>query len=492
MQPELVIAVDSIEGKNVRAHVIPQHAPTPHRIGMEAAIDMDPLERHSVGASRPRSGYIALSPLDIYLGHFITGGVYYFLRTPDIGRMTQALAVAIDRHPAFGATMVREANTLGLRYGESGAEFAVRRSAAPCPDLWSAPSLVTDALMQDDGEPPVDAETSDNYSFNRGSPVVRLRLVLFRDRGCALVVRHVHSLGDGATLVGFLRNWSRIYHGLPPSAPGDYSRSAIASLAHEAPEPSRRLNVRPRTAQHHSASTAPPREGGSVRIDIAEAMLTYFLQNCRLRSTLSLSSSDIIHALAWKCFALTQPAADDRLLRLYTLFDLRSVGALGIPVDYEGSAILGRWAEATYGDLRNRATAYLAALFRQQTKPVTVDDVRQDIGYLAYEYSNGHIDADGNYSRFTIGAWSDCRTASGLIVNDLRRLGTDDIRFDESPARIETLVSPEINMVSIYRNDDGTVTLHYVGEKSTLSAFSSQVRQLLRIAPGTHSPARRR
>jgi hypothetical protein len=179
------------------------------------------------------------------------------------------------------------------------------------------------------------------------------------------------------------------------------------------------------------------------------------------------------------------------------LFDLRGIKPLGIPPDYDGSAVLGRCAEMSFTELCSSTVPDLALAFQQQIKPFTAEDARRDISYLAREYHDGQLDEEGNYANFVIGAWLDCRDAGGLIVNDLRRLSTADICFEEPPARMETLVSLDINMVSIYQNDDGTITLHYVGERSTLLRFASHLKIRMAVAidsdepkPGTlsHSP----
>lgn len=436
---------------------------------------MDQLELFIVKARTARPEYIPLSPLDIYLGHFVTGGVHFFTKLPDIDRMKRALASALDRYPSFGASMVREASTIGLDCGEVGAEFSVYRSDANCPDFRSTHSLITEALL------PENAHSS--YAFNSGVPVARFRLILFRDRGCALLIQHVHSQADAATVMHFLENWSLIYRGLAQTAARSYTRANIFDLT--APPgllPSSKLNIIQRPARMPASEGEKIRDGGSIRVDIAQSALESYFCSCRLKSSISLSSSEVLHALVWKCFALTQTGADEQHNKLYTLFDLRGIKPLGIPSTYEGSAVLGRWAEASYAALRNMEVTELALSFQRQVKPFTAADASQDVSFLAHEYASGNIDENGNYTNFIIGAWVHCRDERGLIVNDLRRLATADILFEDRPARIETLVSHEINMVSIYQNDDGTITIHYAGEVFTLENFSTNIRKLINIS----------
>jgi hypothetical protein len=445
---------------------------------------MDQLQRLIVKGQSAACSYVPLTPLDIYLGHYITGGVYFFLRSPDIARMKSALSAALDRHPTFGACMVREAGSIGLNCGSIGAELSIQR-ATDCPNLKSAESLITAALLQDKN--PSD-NTAKNYSFNSGWPVAYFRLVLFNNGCCALLVHHVHSQADGSAAIQFLQNWSRAYRGETLSPASGYSRMQIAGLATlPGLAPSSRLNILRRT-ELRNQDTARPRDGGSIRIDIASAAIEHFVNECRRRCRLSLSSSDVLHALAWYCFASThgdthddihEETHGDRRIRLYTLFDLRGIKPLGIPADYDGSAVLGRCAEMGAIELRSSTIPQLAQAFQQQIKPFTAEDAYQDISYLAREYQDGHLDDDGNYANFVIGAWLHCRDAGGLIVNDLRRLGTADICFEEHPARMETMVSPDINMVSIYQNDDGTITLHYVGDRSTLPGFAQQLQAIM-------------
>jgi hypothetical protein len=434
---------------------------------------MDQLQRLIVKARSAIPTYIPLTPLDIYLGHYITGGVYFFLQSPDVTRMKTALSFALDRHPTFGACMVREAGSIGLNCGLTGAELSIHRSDSDCPDFRSQESLITDALLGNDTHSDY---TAKGYSFNSGWPVAYFRLVLFNNDCCALLLHHVHSQADGSAAIQFLQNWSRAYRGQTLSLPSGYSRMQIAELATlPGLAPSSRLSILQRTTLQAQDSETP-RNGGSIRIDLPSAAIEHFVNECRRHCRLSLSSSDVLHALVWYCFASTQSHSSQQRIRLYTLFDLRGIKPLGIPADYDGSAVLGRCAEMSYTELLGSTISNLALTIQQQIKPFTAEDAQRDISYLAREYNDGHIDEGGNYANFVIGAWLDCRDAGGLIVNDLRRLGTADICFEGRPARMETLVSHDINMVSIYQNDDGTITLHYVGERSTLPDFCNELR----------------
>jgi hypothetical protein len=452
----------------------------------QPAIERSKLEQLIVQAASAPSTYVPLTALDIYLGHYIIGGVYFFLGRPDLERMKSSLAAALDRHPSFGACMVREADNIGLYCGSAGAALSIHHSDADCPDLSSTESLVTDALFAIGQRP--DDSSSDydgpdypmtSYSFNSGLPVARIRLVLFKNNRYALVVQHVHSQADGSAATQFLQNWSRAYRGevLPQSS--GYTRMRIAGLATlPGLAPSDQLSILPGTASEFQA-TGPARDGSAIRTDLSCAAVEHFVNECRRACRLSLSSSEVLHALVWKCFALSQTSADVPWVRLYTLFDLRSIKPLGIPQDYDGSAVLGRCAKMEHAALRASTIPLLALAFQRQIKPFTADDAHTDISYLARQYRDGHIDKDGNYVNFVIGAWLHCRDSGGLIVNDLRRLGSADIPFEEGPARMETMVNTDINIVSIYQNDDGTITVHYVGERRTLAGFAERLKAIV-------------
>ena len=537
---------------------------------------MDQLQRLIIKGRSAVPNYIPLTPLDIYLGHYVIGGAYFFLRPPDISRLKAALAITLDRHPTFGACMVREARGIGLNCGEAGAELLIHRSSLDGPNLRSTESLITAALLtrsaagsqlslsdyqslSSENEPllsdnehlfsgnqpllsddqasspsnqmPMLDDQVPSYSFNSGQPVASFQLTIFNNGHCALLIRHVHSQADGAGAIHFLRNWSRAYRGLPLSRPSSYSRAHVADLATmPGLAPSSKLNIRMRNSLQRSAnepdneydspqchdpigpgprdSMGPVRDSGSIRVDIPSAALDNFVHDCRRSSRLSLTSSEVLHALVWQSFieAHFEPlctcttgaqrtsspptaagdgepahAATENLYRLYTLFDLRNIESLGIPSDYDGSAVLGRCAKLSAAQLKSLSTPELALAIQRQLKPFTAEEAHTDISYLAREYEQGYIDESGNYANFVIGAWLECRSPGGLIVNDLRRLAVADLCFEEPPARMETLVSGEINMVSIYQNDDGTVTLHYVGERRTLSGFAEHLHAAMAL-----------
>jgi hypothetical protein len=138
----------------------------------------------------------------------VTASVYFFLRSPDITRMKSALTAALDRHPPPGVGMVREASTVGPYCGSSSAEFSVHYSDEKCPDFKSTQSLFTGEWLQTravSNHSPLDCQTA-SYRPNSDWPMPHFRLILFRDRSCALLLHHVNSQVDVSAAMLFLQN----------------------------------------------------------------------------------------------------------------------------------------------------------------------------------------------------------------------------------------------------------------------------------------------
>jgi transferase family protein len=432
------------------------------------------LERHLVSGHRTSNDVIPLTAFDIFMGHYMAGGVRFFSDAPNFHRMKGALSFALDRYPSYAGRLIRDGDKILLLNNNHGAELSLYSSEEHLPNLHSKNSLVgNDSIFNEN--------LFKMYSFGSDEPISKFRLILFRDRGAALIAEDVHSQADGSTFTQFLQCWGAIYNnddsGLPPIS--DYSRKQIFDLATEPGEqPSTKLKILSLPTQPPAIDPDPVHRS-AIRVEVKSSALDNLINRHRNHSSEKFSSSDLIHALAWQSFALANSGSDTETTKLYTLFDLRGVRELGIPLNYEGNAIVGRGASASRGDIRHLSIDKVATLFRRQIKPLTETEARQDISYLTREYLSGNIDAQGHYRNFVIEAWLDCVKNRGLVVNDIRFLTNANIVFESPVIRYETLTGNQMNIVSVYSNCDETTTFHYVGETGTLNTFSEALNNLI-------------
>ena len=435
---------------------------------------MHTIQEFTIVKGRSATGErIQLSVLDLLIGHLNMAGVYFFQSVPDLPKLKRALAETLDLFPSFGASLVRENGGFYIHQNNTGIGLTVVHCTEPSTDpQYTGPIMLGNPLI-DDGLP-------FEYQMGSGEPVVFLRLTIFADQCCALTLRFIHSLTDGAGMSRFMQAWSAHYRGLEPPAASHADRSFMKQLAAgDGARPSRKFDLR-------SASEWPvsdrievdPADFDVCYVDIEKHLLAAAVQSCRARSALALSSSDIVHALAWKAFARSIDIDANQVGRLHTIFDIRAVAGLSIPENFEGNALFERGAAIALGTLRKLQLHEIAELYNRQVKPLEAGDVRQDIAFLERELAERNIDSDsGRFVRFLRASMVDCMAPSALFINDMRLLKSAEVAFEDRTHRYETAISLGRNFVFVY-DRAGSITFLYTGRKSSTRRFAEELRGL--------------
>lgn len=427
-----------------------------------------------VRGQRTTGEWIELSVLDLLIGHLNMAGVYFFERVPDVRRLESALAQALDIFPSFGGSVERRDGRYYLHQNNVGVGFSAVFSADPSTD-----AQYTGPVME--GNPLIDDGLPFEYSVGSGQPVVHLRLTVFADRRCALTVRFIHSLADGAGMSRFLQAWGALYRGVEPPLPAYSSRDVIARLARgEGLEPSQKFDLRPVADFPLTDRIEVDRDEFGVRyVDIDRLVLDATIQHCRACADVPLTSSDVVHALAWQAFARSVDIDPNVAGRLHTIFDIRAVAPLAIPPEFEGNALFERSAAATFGLLRRVALHEIAARYHRQVKPLLAADIHQDIAFLAGEQAAGHVDPhSGRFTRFARGSMVDCMEPSALFINDMRLLKSSEVAFEDRTGRYETAISLGRNFIFVY-NRGAFTTFLYTGRKSSIEQFARELHALV-------------
>jgi hypothetical protein len=417
---------------------------------------------------------IQLSVLDLLIGHLNMAGVYFFQRVPDLPRLKRALAETLDLFPSFGASIIRHNDGFYLYQNNVGIGFTLVHSADRSTDAQYAGPIMEGNPLIDDGLP-------FEYEVDSGLPILHLRLTVFADQGCALTLRFIHSLTDGAGMSRFLQTWSALYRGLEPPAPGYQRRDVITRLAvGEGSAPSKKFDLRPTSDWPVTDRIeVDPADFGIRYVDIDQHLLDTAIKNCRANASLPLSSSDVIHALAWQAFARSVDIEPNQTSRLHTIFDIRAVAELHIPASFEGNALFERGATIAFGALRKLPLHELAELYHRQVKPLAADDIRQDIAFLERELTDGHVEPkSGRFSRFLRASMVECMAPSALFINDMRLLKSAEVAFEDCTHRYETAISLGRNFVFVYSRGDNTTFL-YTGHKSTTQRFADELLGLV-------------
>jgi hypothetical protein len=426
---------------------------------------IEKLEQSIVKGEIYKNDMIPLNALDVLTGHLNMAGVYFFESPPNIERLKHSLSKTLDLHSSFGGSMVRMDNKIYIYRNNVGTPFSVYRSEEACPDFNNFAPIT-------DGSELIDADFPLRI-FDGATPLNSFRITLFKDGPWALAIRNVHSLVDGAGFANFLHCWSAIYNGENGFPASVYSRENISALAlGNGYKPSSKFNIFPPPNFSLGKKFLSNKMAfGATHIDIPNHIIEAMINRCKKSSHLPLTSSDILHALTWRAFALSTEFPAHEESRVYTVYDIKNVQALGIPNDFEGNSVIERNASLSFEVLRTIKLHDLSNIYRNQIKPVTELEIRKDIAFLNSEYARGNIKENGTFSNFVRGSLVDCLDGTGIFVNDIRFLEASAISFEEKTVWFETVQNLGFNVIFIYQKRNGTMSFRYVGETKTLKPF---------------------
>lgn len=435
---------------------------------------MKQLERVLIQADSSADDFIPLNALDLLTGHLSMAGVYFFNRVPDIQRLKKALKEALNRYPIYSASLVRRNGSVCIYRNNVGVWFSVCEADFPQPDV--------DAMTPIDEQSPLIEPPAEGDILSGMTPLSSFKVILFNDNTWALAVRAIHSIVDGTAFSHFLRAWGMLYRGETPPLPSSYSREEMAKLGvGNGHQPSAKFSILPsvnfslgqtlRTNKTHFEY---------INVDIDAATLERVVTHSREHTDMPLSSSDIIHAIAWRAFALSNRLDPNRYCRIYTASDLKRIKELGIPDDFEGNATIERFAQLPVRTLSTLDIAAIGMQFREQVKPVTAMEIRLDIAYLNRELALGRTrESNGTFTSFVRGSLVDCLDGTGVIVNDYRFLDAAHVTFEDKTFWFETVQDLGFAAIFVYRKLNGAIVFRYVGERSSLAPFAQHVRASL-------------
>jgi|GEM_PF-5248639 len=449
---------------------------------------MELIESLVVTGSHANQKLISLNVLDLLTGHVNFSGVFFFRKKPDLARLKSSLVKTLDRHPGFAGSLVNDNGRVFLSHSNVGANFSVYQSDEACPDLNNL-GVITESSPLIEHIPGLEI-------FGGKMPITGFKVILFADDYWSLAVRFVHSLVDGAALANFFKSWAGFYNGIAMPPRSDYSREALSHLgAGPGYRPSLKFRILPpANFSLRQKFDENKKTSGAINVDIPNARLEALIQRCKADSTLELSSSDIIHAIAWKAFAHASPLPDYEACRIYTAGDIKAIKNFGIPDDFEGNTSIVRSAEGSLKAVRALGLEQAAEWFRQQTKPITEIEVRQDIAYLNREYTQGRLRAsNGTFSQFIRGSLVDCLDFNAIFVNDMRFLEIYNTTFEEKALWYETVQDLGFPAIYVYRKLNQSTSIRYVGDVSALEPFRKFIEALVQddTALAVSAPAER-
>lgn len=437
---------------------------------------MEVLEESILYAGSGPDDFVELTGLDILTGHLPVHGLYYFTVMPDLDRLKRSLAAALSRYPAFAGGLLQQGTRLFVSRNNSGVRFSIFH----CPDPLTEHSIAHLSLA----ECPF-ADTDYHGSPLAGTvPLTSFRIALFPNSHWALVIRNVHSIGDGAALAHLLRCWANFYRTGLPIPGGTHSRRNVAALgAQGGHKPSDRFAIMPSANFNLGRRLQRNRKVyRSALVHLPPMEFAALVQYSKRQTAGLLTSSDVLHALLWKTFALASDFPGSESSQLYSAFDLRRVRGLSIPASYVGNAVLERRARLAFTQLRAASVTDIARHFHRSTKPVDEQDIRRDIAFLQREYEAGHIDSEGCFTHFIRSSVVDCLLGTGLFINDLRFIPSSALTFEDRSCWFEAIPALGFNAAFIYLRGDQCISIRIIGHREWLPPFIDLLGQSVRYA----------
>lgn len=435
---------------------------------------MEVLEKTILYGENCPDDFVELTGLDILTGHLSVHGLYYFTVTPDLGRLKRSLAAALSRYPAFAGGLLQQGTRLFVSRNNIGVRFSVFHCTDPLTEHSTARLSLADCPW---------ADTDYHGSLLTGTvPLTSFRITLFPDSHWALVIRNVHSVGDGAALAHLLRCWANLYRTGLPIPGGTHTRRNVAALGirggHKPSDqfavmPSANFNLGRRLQRNRKVYQ-------STLVHLPPVELEALIQFCKRQTAGLLTSSDVLHALLWKTFALACEFPGGESSQLYSAFDLRRVRGLSIPASYIGNAVLERRARLAFTQLRAGSITDIARHFHRSTKPVDEQDIRRDIAFLQREYEAGHINSEGCFAHFIRSSMVDCLLGTGLFINDLRFIPSSALTFEDRTCWFEAIPALGFNAAFIYLRGDQRISIRIIGHRDWLQPFIELLGQSVR------------
>jgi hypothetical protein len=419
---------------------------------------------------------IEFSPLDHFvMGHHTHGPIFGFETCIDPNRFKNSLATALSYNPEMGVSIAITDGGRHVMQTESGVQLTLQKVDGPMPPCQRIGTLPLEEYPLAHG--PITAHDL----IDQQLPLLGFRITQFADGRSTLGVRTTHSHIDGTSLIQFLSNLGEIYNGGQPRHAIN-GRNNIAGLGHgSGAKPSEALHLLP-TSEYitEPEETHDTARFAHTQIIFEQELFDGYAAQIKEEKT-GLTTSDIICALAWKAWALSASVNAHSTLRLYSIFNLRQVKALGLPPNYQGNAVIDRRAELGRALLQSRSVADIADFYRRQVKPMKVHEIAQDIAYLARLHRQGAYSKDGAYNGFLRSYVRDMATKQGLNVNDLRFLPLHKIKFDSEALWYESGQDfPGIQgYLEVSQRYNGNVVFHYHSLAEEAEHFEWELRKLV-------------
>lgn len=226
---------------------------------------------------------------------------------------------------------------------------------------------------------------SDSVTFS----VASFQVTFFPDHGVCICFTIHHSIADGVAMLSFLRAWSSINqfngdsHLVEKCCLPFYDRSGITNK-----DGFWNRMRGSRTMINMATANTPPTHSVRATLTLSNTEIRHLkkfvLSNMKLPAK-DFSSTVIVYAFLWTCFAKTTDGPDDEAVYIAVPGDCRARLDPPLPNTYFGNCFAIMLAESTFGRLRDKEFGIIEAAL----------EIREAIQKTLNNKINGVVDISG-------------------------------------------------------------------------------------------------
>lgn len=386
-----------------------------------------------------------LSGMDLNSGYMPVRRVFYFSGAPDIAKLQSSLATALAQWPDFSATIAMSNETLCLLRNDTGVRFTIEM----CDQVM--PAFGIDAPL---GLPDTFCDAAINQTTGDHGPVFTVKIMCFGNHHWTLGTCNSHALCDGGGYWQFMQSWRDAFHDqtLPvndsPFMRYNSNASAITVPAHLHIPAVPLFKQQMANAQHYrSAQMLLPQTSLEVIKNRINAALTPDW----------VSTQDVVMAMSWQCLAriaLAQGMEEDQDFPLANVINIRPHLKLE---HYVGNMAYSVSSHATLTDITDLSLAKLAQKIRQDAQQVSEQDMRAHLDFMQEELQQGHYNAGGYLTGFSLRIAEACVYGRGVMVNNWSKFPAYAMDFSGAPQWFDLVTSIPMHFVMAMPSPDGIV-----------------------------------
>ena len=431
---------------------------------------------------------LELAPFDLTNAGRSVPMVWYYRESLNVDALVSALEKTLAEYPVFCGRYDGQSpptninlNNAGVPVEVSKADVDVAAAFAHIPTSSEHPSSV---FLRTEHEPYVPAKAPmDPDGFSADAPLLAIKITTF-PQGTAIGLLVQHCVADADAAISFVRNWSRVFRGLPLDPKPIHDRGLVDRLfaaeaaaaggvgipagfkvrVSDGPPKPEFMGVMPTIMGQHSA-IVPVTSADLVRIKAADSAM--------LSGGAFVSTDDSLTARAWKalcemrCQQLELPSDSELPTTCSRAWNFRKRTEPPLGDGYCANAVSQVWSELTVGQMQTLPFYEVARRLRESLQASTSETVANRAHYLRTQQKAGARVVgvyDENALTFIFSSW---------------RFDWEGAAFEGPPLCFDHGALVAIACVFVPRPNGDGLNVYASGPEQSLVAFTKRLLEFV-------------